>query len=152
MHRRQYLALSGATLSTTVTGCSILDAALGDGTPTETPSPTERRLEAFRSSLESAGHVLGETALHDGILTVEYESSAETETAILEEVEPIALAFLEVLEDGMDAEWLEAWLLDADAEERAVYTIHETWVREWDSGERTEQEFFGRIEQSINWQ
>lgn len=152
MHRRQYLALSGATLSTTVTGCSVLDAALGDGTPTETLSPTERRLETFRSTLESADYVLGETALNDGILTVEYESDAETETAVLEEAEPVALAFLEVLEDGMDAEWLEAWLLDADGEERAVYTVHETWAREWDSGERTDQAFFGRIEQSITWQ
>lgn len=152
MDRRQYLALSGATLSTTVAGCSFLGDGTGDGTPTETLSPSERRIADFRSALESADYVVGDVGLDDGILSVEYESGSETESAVIDESEEVVLAFLEALEDDMDAEWLEAWLRDAEGEVRAVYTVHEIWVREWDGGERSDEEFFGRVEETISWQ
>lgn len=152
MIRRQYLAISAATLSTTVAGCGFLGDGTGDGTPTETLSTPERRLSDFRSALESEEYVLGEVALDDGILMVEYESAAETDAAVIEESEPVVGAFLGALEDGMDAEWLEAWLIDAEGEPRAVYTVHESWAREWDEGAKSDEEFFGRIEESLSWQ
>lgn len=152
MHRRQCLALTGATLSTTVAGCSFLGAGAGDGTPTETLSTPERRIAAFRSSLESAGHELATVDLDEDILVAEYRSDAATEDAVLEEATDLAVAFLESLAADMDAAWLEAWLLDADGEERAVYAVHESWAREWDAGDRSDAEFFGRIEETISWQ
>lgn len=156
MIRRQYLALSAATLSTTVAGCSFLGDGTGDGngdgTPTETPSPPESRLADFRSALESADFVLGEVELDDGILMVEYESAAETEAAVLEESEPVVRAFLAALDGGMDAEWLEAWLIDGEGQARAVYTVHESWARDWDEGAKSDEEFFGRIRESLSWQ
>lgn len=152
MHRRQFLALTGASLSTTVAGCSFLGGGMGDGTPTETLSTPERHTAAFRSSLEEAGHELEAIELDGDILVAEYRSDAETEEAVVEESEAFAVAFLEALAAGMDAEWLEAWLLDDEGEERAVFTIHESWAREWDAGERTDAEFFGRIEDTISWQ
>lgn len=152
MHRRQYLALSGATLSTITAGCTFLGGGDGDETPTETLSPRERRLADFRSALESEDYALGELELDDGILMVEYESDAETESAVAEESEPVVVAFLEALEAGLDAEWLEAWLVDAEGDARAVYTVHESWVRAWDDGERSDEEFFGTIEENVSWQ
>lgn len=152
MHRRQFLALTGATLSTTAAGCSFLGGGTGEGTPTETLSTPERHVAAFRSSLASADRDLASAELDGDILVAEYPSDAATEDDVLEEVEDFAVAFLEALAAGMDAAWLEAWLLDGEGEERAVYTIHESWAREWDEGERSDDEFFGRVADTISWQ
>lgn len=152
MNRRQYLAISGASLSSIAAGCTFLGDGADEGTSTSTLTGTDRHLESVRSALESEGFTLGRLALDDDILVVEYESDAQTEAAVTAESEAVVVAFLEALEAGLDAVWLEAWLIDGDGDARAVYTVHESWARAWDSGEESDEEFFGRIEENVSWQ
>lgn len=150
MDRRQYLALSGAAVAPLVAGCNLIGTT--DETPTPTPGTTEERLAALRSSLEEAGFELGVVELDGDILVVEYHSDAAGEEAVVAEAEPVVRAYRQALEWGLEVEWLEAWLLDADGRTRAVYTVHESWVRAWADGETSDAEFFGRVAESLSWQ
>lgn len=152
MDRRQYLALSGAALSSIAAGCSYLGDGGGDGTPTESGSVSGPRPEEVRSALESEGFEMGAASLDDGILSIEYASEGQTEAEVAAEAEPVVRAFLDALEAGMDAEWLEAWLVDGEDGTRAVYTVHESRVRAWGDGEESDEEFFGHIESEVSWQ
>lgn len=165
MRRRHYLALSTSALTALVVGCTGDDTDDEDGQDDgQDPDQDDDQsgnengngdagdgetVQSFRETLEAEGYEVLDAWEEDGVVTLEYQSDAADDDAVVDEAAPIMEAFADKLEGGWDVDWLEVWLMHDDGSENADYTVMASSVRDWRDGELSDGEFFDQIREEV---
>ncbi len=112
----------------------------------EATASDEELVVLFETQVKQWGVEITATELTDGVLYVEYYLTGTTDEEVIEEMAYILGAYVDIVDDGLEAERMEVTALDPDDDsDQAYWHVETEWAEEYNAGERTEEDVLERV-------
>lgn len=123
------------------------NASTAETTETDDRSDQEAHVHEFKTFLEDESIAVVRISFDptSGVLTLSYHSTGRTDNELANEIGTITGGFLSRLENGFNAERLEATIVDGDEAPIADWYVNASWYDELNDGEITPNELSVRV-------
>ncbi|WP_440764721.1 hypothetical protein [Natronorubrum sp. DTA7] len=85
------------------------------------------------------------TEVVDDEFVVEYSDTTETEAEFTNEVGTLVGAYIDIVNGGLEAERMDATVVDEDGSEQAYWQMESEWAEAYTDGELTEEDILDRV-------